>query len=106
MRRWTEPRPGAEPWPVEQQDRQGAERGRWCVCAHPERPIDGDCYFHDCCRACLVAADAAAARGGTPLNTESGQLIHEALRARLEQYGPAPATANPNPFRPERTTRA
>lgn len=65
---------------------QGALRlpGRWFACEHPERPWDPQAtILHDCCRPCLVSAEATVARG------DEVQWI-DLMRGRLAEYGPAP----------------
>lgn len=62
----------------------------WFACWEPERPVDVHTAFHDCCRSCLIAAQAAAANGYEPAQVGTGVAT---MAERLERFGPAPRSA-------------
>lgn len=68
---------------------QGAFRapGDWFPCEAPERPWDGFTCVHDCCPSCLIAVEAAIARG------DDDGIDLAALRDRMDLFGPAPRLA-------------
>ena len=81
--RWYSSNPDGGPQHIEV---QGALRapGEWFACEQPERSGDSDQAFHDCCRACLIAARVEFVVGQVPLS-----MIEE-MEQRLAEHGPAP----------------
>lgn len=55
----------------------------WFACRAPEKPLDLWTHFHDRCSRCLVATQAALARG------EGGQHMVDTMVERLEELGEA-----------------
>lgn len=66
---------------------QGASRqpGEWFLCERPEAPFDNKATVHDCCRLCLIGAEAGHRRDGFP----SERLVQQ-MRDRLHTHGAAP----------------
>lgn len=76
-------------WDQDEFMRAATPTADWIACHFPERPIDMHTSFHDCCRACLIAAQAGEVNGVRLVNP-LGEDIITVMISRLEQWGEAP----------------
>lgn len=70
--------PADAPWEsrADQDAAQVGKRWNWTACHYPERPKSMGIVYHDCCAACLIAAEA------------NGEWMVSIMRDRLERLGP------------------